>query len=44
MEFQLSLRRKAGKGKPESSETEFLEKFLVSKCVLSDAEELEVKN
>ena len=39
MEFQLSVRRKAGKDKPESSETEFLEKFLVNKCVLSDAED-----
>ena len=36
MEFLLSFRRKAGKDKPESSETEFLEKFLVNKCVLPD--------
>ena len=39
MEFQLSFRRKAGKGKPESSETGFLEKLLINKCVLSDAED-----
>ena len=39
MEFQLRFRRKAGKDKPESSEIEFLEKFLVSKCVLSNAED-----
>ena len=39
MEFQLGFRRKAGKDKPGSSETEFLEKYLVNKCNLSDAED-----
>ena len=39
MEFQLSFRRKAGKEKPESSGSEFLEKFLVNNCVLSNAED-----
>ena len=39
MEFQLGFRRKAGKDKPESSETEFLEKFLVKNWNLSDAED-----
>ena len=38
MEFQFSFRRKAGKNKPKSPGTDFWEKFLVNKCVLSNAE------
>ena len=36
MELQLSFRRKAGKDKLESSESDFVEKFLVNNCALSD--------
>ena len=39
MEFQLSFRRKAGKDKPESSRSDFVERFLVNHCALSDAED-----
>ena len=39
MEFRLRFRRKVGKDKPESSGKMFLEKFLVNKRVLSDAED-----
>ena len=39
MEFHLRFGRKVGKDKSESSGTKFLEKFLVNKCVLSDAED-----
>ena len=39
MEFQISFRRKAGKDKPLSSGSEFLEKVLVNNCALSDAED-----
>ena len=39
MEFQLSFRRKADKDKPESSGSDFLERFLVNNCALSDAED-----
>ena len=38
MEFQLSFRRKAGKGRPESSGLDFLKRFLGNSCALSDAE------
>ena len=39
IEFQLGFRRKASKDKPEPSGTEFLEKFFVNKCVLSDSKD-----
>ena len=39
MEIQLSVRRKIGKDKPESSGSEFLEKLLGNDCVLLNADE-----
>ena len=39
MEIQLSVRRKIGKDKPESSGSEFLEKLLGNNCALSNADE-----
>ena len=36
--FKLVLERKTGKGIPESSRLELLEKFLANKFTLSDAE------
>ena len=39
MEFSLNFRRKVVKDKHESSETEFLEKFLLNNCVLPDVED-----
>ena len=39
MEFQISSRRKAGKDIPESSRSEFLEKFLANNFSLSNAED-----
>ena len=39
MEFQLSFKIKAGKDKPKSSGSDFVERFLVNNCALSDAEE-----
>ena len=37
MEIQLSFRKTIYKDKPESSGSEFLDKFLGSNCALSDA-------
>ena len=39
MEIQLSVRRKIGKDKTESSGSEFLEKLLGNDCALSNADE-----
>ena len=39
MQFQISSRRETGKEIPESSQLEFLEKFLANNFALSDAED-----
>ena len=38
MQFQISSRRETGKGIPESSRLEFIEKFSANNFALSDAE------